>query len=84
VDISIEQETIIMESKKSLIFRKGTPWFKKGNPEFDVGQQSFDGAETCELVGLYILHELSYLNIDVGLYRDDDWPPQVQHPDKWK
>ncbi|KAL5022732.1 hypothetical protein ScPMuIL_001887 [Solemya velum] len=32
---------------------------------------SFDGAETCELVGLFILSQLRELNIDVGLYRDD-------------
>ena len=33
---------------------------------------SYDGAETCELVGLYILSELgSIKDINVGLYRDD-------------
>ncbi|GFR76509.1 hypothetical protein ElyMa_005802200 [Elysia marginata] len=32
---------------------------------------SFDGAETCELVGLYLLSQLQYLDIKVGLYRDD-------------
>ena len=33
----------------------------------------FDGAETCELVGLYLLNKLSKLlgNDNVGLYRDD-------------
>ncbi|GFN75905.1 hypothetical protein PoB_000241100 [Plakobranchus ocellatus] len=28
-------------------------------------------AETCELVGLYLLSQLKNLNINVGLYRDD-------------
>ena len=32
---------------------------------------SFDGAETCELVGLYILSQLVPLAINVGLYRED-------------
>ena len=32
---------------------------------------SFDGAETCDLVGLFILSELQKLNINLGLYRDD-------------
>ena len=32
---------------------------------------SYDGAETCELVGLYILSQLQHLDIDVGLYMDD-------------
>ena len=32
---------------------------------------SYDGAETCELVGSFLLCQLQDLNINVGLYRDD-------------
>ena len=32
---------------------------------------SFDGAETCDLVGLFILSKLQHLDINGGLYRDD-------------
>ena len=32
---------------------------------------SFDGAETCALVGPYLLSQLNELDINVGLYRDD-------------
>ena len=32
---------------------------------------SYDGAETCELVGSFLLSQLQNLNINVGLYRDD-------------
>ena len=32
---------------------------------------SFDGAETCELVGSFLLSQFQHLNINVGLYRDD-------------
>ena len=32
---------------------------------------SYDGAETCELVGLYMLSLLEPLGLNVGLYRDD-------------
>ena len=34
---------------------------------------SFDGAEACELVGLYLLHQLNqkFPTINFGLYRDD-------------
>jgi hypothetical protein len=32
---------------------------------------SFDGAETCELVGLYLLSLLQDPGVDLGLYRDD-------------
>ena len=32
---------------------------------------SLDGAETCELIGLYLLSQLQHLGISIGLYRDD-------------
>ena len=69
--ISDKEKKIIMESKKSLIFKNGEPWMKKGGSEFDVAQGSYDGAEACELVGLYILSKLEKLNLNVGIYRDD-------------
>ena len=31
---------------------------------------SYDGAETCELVGSFLVSQLQDLNINVGLYRD--------------
>lgn len=51
-------------------------WIKRkttGANPFDVPMGSFDGAEVCELVGLYILNEISDVldKNDVGLYRDD-------------
>ena len=39
--------------------------------DFDVTMGSFDGAETCELVGLFLLSQLTHLDVNVGLYRDD-------------
>ena len=46
---------------------------KKNNSEFDVTMGSYDGAEICELVGLFLLHELSTIIPKdlTGLYRDD-------------
>ena len=39
---------------------------------FDVTMGSYDGAETCELVGCYLLSQLqSQRGIKIGLYRDD-------------
>ena len=32
---------------------------------------SFDGAETCKLLGLFLLSQLTNLDVNVGLYRDD-------------
>ena len=39
--------------------------------EWDVTMGSFDGAEVSELVGLYMLDQLTKTNLDLGLYRDD-------------
>ena len=71
VTISLEDREIILQSKKSFLFHKHQPWCKKGDSNCDVGMGSFDGAETCELVGLYMLNQLKGLNLDQGIYRDD-------------
>lgn len=70
-NISEEEIHIITHAKKSLLYNSNTPWCKKGNSNFDVTMGSFDGAESCELIGLYILSQLQNLGINVGLYRDD-------------
>ena len=38
-----------------------------------MAKGSYDGADMCELVGLYILHNLTtaFPNGNIGLYRDD-------------
>ena len=59
-----------MQTKQSLLYNDQTAWCKK-NSNFDVTMGSFDGAETCELVGLYMLSQLEKLGINIGLYRDD-------------
>ena len=71
VDISPEDREVIFQSKKSTLYSKGQAWTKKGDSPVDVTQGSFDGAETCKLVGLYLLSLLQDLGIDLGLYRDD-------------
>ena len=71
VDISDDEREIIIHAKQSILFHKKNPWAKKGDTNFDVGMGSFDGAETCELVGLFLLSKLNNLNINLGLYRDD-------------
>ncbi|CAH3180189.1 unnamed protein product [Porites lobata] len=32
---------------------------------------SYEGAETCELVGSFLLSQLQHLDVNIGLYRDD-------------
>ena len=72
VKISKKEENTILEAKKTLLLKDGTTWVKKTGDFFDVAQGSYDGAETSELVGLFLLNEISQIGgIDVGLYRDD-------------
>ena len=68
--ITDHEKHIIHHAKKSSLYNEGQPWSKRGT-NFDVTMGSFDGAETCELVGLYLLSQLQDLGINVGLYRDD-------------
>ena len=74
VEITDDEEEIIMHARKSLLFKDGEPWVKKRKEGiFDVTMGSFDGAEVCQLVGVYLLNELSRLvdKAAIGLYRDD-------------
>ena len=72
-DITDQEKAIIIQAKKSLLLSENAQWCKKTSDSlFDVTMGSFDGAETCELVGSYLLSKLSpeYGN-KIGLYRDD-------------
>ena len=73
VEIKDDVIDVIKLARKSLLFDKSTPWVKKGNELFDVTMGSYDGAETCELVGQYLLNKMERLldKRHVGIYRDD-------------
>ena len=75
VDIEPEVLNIINNSCKSILHSRGEVWVKKNRQEedFDVAMGSYSGAETCELIGLYMLHGLEKIfgKGMVGLYRDD-------------
>ena len=71
VDISEEEKEIIFQAKKSLLYNDDQPWKKKGGSFFDVGMGSYDGAETCDIVGLYLLWQTRHLGLNMGLFRDD-------------
>ena len=68
----LEHQTII-QAKQSLLSSNGNPWQKRNSTTlFIITMGSYDGAETCELVGCYLLLQLKQIpNIDIGLYRDD-------------
>ena len=58
--ITDEEKNIIIQTKKSLLFNQNTTCCKRlSNSLFDVTMCSFDVAETCELVGSYILSQLT-------------------------
>ena len=71
--ITQEQKNIINHAKKSLLIHENQHWTKKGkNKDFDVTMGSMDGAESCVLVGAYLLSLLSKIpDCEIGLYRDD-------------
>ena len=73
VNISANERQAVINSKHSLLFSKGQPWEKRNSASnFDVTMGSYDGAETCELVGCYLLSQLKQIpGIEIGLYRDD-------------
>ena len=74
ISISESDEGKILHSRKSFLFTDDKTWIKRkttGANPFDVSMGCYDGAEVCELVGLYILNNISDLLDDVGLYRDD-------------
>jgi len=74
VNISSDEKDIIIQAKNSLLFNNNNKAWCKINSDsrFDVTMGSYDGAETCELVGLFLLSELQheYGNC-IGLCRDD-------------
>ena len=73
IDISEEDEDIVMKSKKSFLYTGSKAWVKKGEDNFDIGMGAYDGAESCEIVGLFILDQIRgrVKGFDSGLYRDD-------------
>lgn len=73
VTITKEQRETILHAKRSIMQYHKQHWIKKDSKDmFDVTMGSYDGAETCELVGTYLLTLLpKQLKNNIGLYRDD-------------
>ena len=73
IPIDNKDKEIIHHARKSLLFNNKQTWMKKEGELFDVTMGAFDGAEVCELVGCFILSQITtkYGKNDIGLYRDD-------------
>lgn len=63
VHISQQDCDRILQAKNSLLYSDKCPW-GKSDDFFDVTIGSFDGAETCELIGLFLLSHLQDLGVD--------------------
>ena len=63
-----------MQARKTLLFNNEEPWCKRNNDdEFNVPMGSYNGAKVCELIGAFMLNELSGVvdKKELGLYRND-------------
>ena len=59
IDITEEEYSIIMHSRKIILFQNSKPWVKQDrNEEFDVHMGCYNEAEICELVGSFIFNQL--------------------------
>ena len=63
MDISPQEREIILETKRSFLYTGDTVWVKKGNRQFNIAMGAFDGAETTDIVGLYLLSQLQEIAI---------------------
>lgn len=73
-EISTSDIELVLHACKTVLTSNNEVWKKKkGNGLFDVPMGSYHGAELCDLVGLYLLHQLRDALPDemFGLYRDD-------------
>ena len=63
-----------MQARKTLLFQNGEPWVKKsGTEDFGAPKGCYDCGEVCELVGSYMLIQLTHCvnKESIGLYRND-------------
>ena len=71
VNISDEEKRIIISAKRSILYMDNVAYKKKTISNFDVTMGSFDGAETSDLIGLYLLSKVQNLGVVIGCFRDD-------------
>ena len=71
--LSGDDKTIIHHARKSLLFRDQQTWIKRDSGLFNAMMGAYDETGLCEVVGNYLLYELSqlYEKRDIELNRDD-------------
>ena len=70
VNITPEERNVIIKSKYAFLFHNNRAWAKKSGT-FDNGQGFFDGAESTDLIGLFLLSKTQHLGLCIGKFRDD-------------
>ena len=70
IDIKTDERMIIKHTKKTTLYSNNMLW-RKIRSDFDATMGCFDGTEICDLVGLFLLSQLTHLDVNVGLYKDD-------------
>ena len=71
VTMTEDVKDIIISAKKSLLYYGSTAYKKKSGSGFDVTMGSYDGAESADIVGLFLLSKVQDLGVVLAAYRDD-------------
>ena len=71
VPIAEDVKDTIISSHKTLLYSGNTAFKKKSGELFDVTMGGYPGAETSDLVGLFLLFEVKDLGVVLAAYRDD-------------
>ena len=67
IEITEDQKNIVYQSKKLLLFDKGSTWMKKRRDLFGVAMKPCDGVEVCKLVGTFLLEKITEICYNVKL-----------------
>ena len=72
-DIDESTKNTIKQAAQSFLYSENEFWIKKNDKTFDITMGGYHGAEICEIVGLFLLSQLSDVipKKFIGLCRDD-------------
>ena len=81
-EITEDTRKTIIQAANSFLCSNRDIWIKKDSGTFDITMGGYHGAEVCEMVGLYLLSQLTEIvpKGDIGLYRDDGLAALVGTP----
>ena len=71
IEITEDEIELMLNTHLSFLTYNGKVWIKKEGLGFDTTMGSFDGAESCEIIGLFLLSKIKEVVKEAGIYRDD-------------